>query len=445
MPLPPRTIFTFFALGLAVWAAGHALLNKRESRGAAIWLLLIVIFPVGGPVLYWVLGINRLKRWGEERTKTKLAAPSHSVPKDFIAVTPDVCGDIDILMDISSKATGRQVLSGNAIDPLYEGNKVFPAMLEAIGRAKRSITLSTYILDRDAVGTRIIDSLCAAADRGCQVRVLVDGFGTSRAGLRMALKLRESAARMAVFHPLIGWLPLRMPSINMRNHRKILVIDGRVGFTGGINISGRHFFSRHKRIDPVRDIHFRVKGPIVSVMQEVFALDWLVSTGELLEGSDFFSPMEPAGDTCIRAVVSGPDENFERIYEVVMGALRSAREEVMIMTPYFIPSRALTQSLRIAVLSGVRIRILLPRLSDHIFVQAASMAYLSELMETGVSIYLAPPPFIHSKLMVVDRTWSLIGSSNLDSRSFRLNFEFDLEVYNRNLAEGVAKLFSPYL
>ncbi|UCF30730.1 MAG: cardiolipin synthase [bacterium] len=465
------------ALVLAVWASGHAVLNKRDPRGGTLWIFVIIILPVAGPFLYWIFGINRIHRWGVERARTKEVAPTHLYPSEFLAETPHACVDLDCLQDISSRATGRPLLSGNRIEPLYEGNQVFPAMLEAIGGARRSVTLSTYILDRDAVGIRIIDALCAAANRGCHVRVLVDGFGTSRSALRMALKLRESGAGMSVFHPLLGWLPLRRPGLNLRNHRKILVVDGKVGFTGGINISGRHFFSRYKRLSPVRDIHFRVSGPVVSAMQEVFAEDWLVSTGELIQGPDFFQPPEAKGDICARAVASGPDENFERIYEVVMGAIRSANREILIMTPYFIPTRALTQSLRTAHLAGVDIRIILPRHSDHPLVQAASMAYLEELLETGVSVYTAPPPFLHSKLMIVDRVWSLIGSANLDPRSFRLNFEFDLEVYSLDLAErlmaygertlqdsdridlkaftsrpisvklaeGVAKLFSPYL
>jgi len=349
-------------------------------------------------------------------------------------------------------------------------------MLEVIGGAQRSITLSTYILDRDAVGLRVIDSLCAAADRGCQVRVLVDGLGTSRKALKMASSLKEADAKLAVFHPLYG-LPFRRPGINMRIHRKILVVDGKSGFTGGINISSRHFFSRHRTGELVRDIHFKVAGPIVSAMQEVFSDDWMAATGEVLDENIFFSVPERSGESLIRAVASGPAENFEKIYEIVLGALRTAREEVVIMTPYFIPDRPLIQALRSAVLSGVDVQVLLPAKGDHISVQLASAAYLPELVEAGVSITLVPPPFIHSKLLVVDRRWSLVGSANLDPRSFRLNFEFDLEIYSSKLAEelvlyaenimegtekltlekllsrpvgwrileGTAKLFSPYL
>jgi cardiolipin synthase len=338
------------------------------------------------------------------------------------------------------------------------------------------VNLSTYILDRDAVGARIISALCTAAQRGVEVRVLVDGLGTSRAAIAMARRLRGAGAMLSIFHPLFG-LWVRRPSINMRNHRKLLIIDGRIGFTGGINISSRHFFSPRKKIETVRDIHFRVTGPVLKYMQAVFAEDWYASKGELIDSDGFLSEPEGRGEALARAVSSGPDEDLEKIYQLILGALRSARDHVLIMTPYFIPDRALIQALSSAVLAGVRVEVLLPEKSDHPLVQSASMTYIPELIENGVKVLLVPPPFAHSKLMVVDRTWTLIGSANIDPRSFRLNFEFDLEIYSRDFAtrmleysnkmssegtvlslemlrarplatrlfEGAVKVFSPYL
>jgi cardiolipin synthase len=263
----------------------------------------------------------------------------------------------------------------------------------------------------------------------------------------------------------------------MRNHRKLLIIDGQVGFTGGINISGRHFLTPWKKVEPVRDIHFRVTGPVVEHMQAVFAEDWYTAKGELLDSEKFLEKPRSDGEALIRAVSSGPDEDLERIYQIILGALRSARKHVLIMTPYFIPDRALIQALCTAVLAGVSVEILLPEKTDHPFVQRASMAYVPELIGNGVKVRLIPPPFVHSKVMVVDGAWSLIGSANIDPRSFRLNFEFDLEVYSKEfstrmlqysdevsaegtelrmeallarplmtrLFEGAAKIFSPYL
>lgn len=476
MPANLEVLISLAALTLAAWSGFHVILNKREPRGAALWLVIIILLPVVGPLLYWILGINRINKRVRFRTHLIEHTGFCGFPEKFICQPSYTDQCLSALGRLSTETTRRPLLTGNSVEPLYDGEQVFPSMLEAIGGSTRSVTLSTYILDRDTVGLRVIEALCAAARRDCEIRVLVDGFGTSRKALRMASSLREAGAKFAIFHPLFG-LPFRRPGINMRNHRKILVVDGETGFTGGINISSRHFFTREKTGELVRDIHFKVKGPVVSAMQEVFAEDWLAATGERLDEAIFFREPVESGDATVRAVASGPAENFEKIYEIILGALRAAREEVVIMTPYFIPDRALIQALRSAVLSGVSIQILLPERGDHTIVQRASMAYLPELLETGVFIALVPPPFIHSKLLVVDRCWSLIGSANLDPRSFRLNFEFDLEIYGKELAEelvfyadklleeseeltaeglmsrptpvrlleGTAKLFSPYL
>ena len=458
-------------------AAGHALLWKREPRGAALWLAITVFVPFAGPLAYWVLGINRLKRRSAFRSRMRaLRKNLMPQPSRQAVLPPSIPSGIVALAGMSKRVTGQPLTTGNRIDPLYEGNQTFPAMAAAIGAARYSINMSTYILGKDAVGQRAINTLCAAAERGVQVRVLVDGVGTSRSAIAMARKLKDAGANLAVFHPLFG-MPMRRPSLNLRNHRKILIVDGQIGFTGGINITSRHFFSRRKKSPSVRDVHFRIEGPVLQWMQEVFSLDWQAARGEVLEGEGFFPEPDHPGTDLIRAVPSGPDEDLEHIYEIILGALRSARRNVLIMTPYFIPDRALIHALRSTVLAGVSVDIHLPEKSDHPLVQKASTAYLPELVEAGVRVVLVPPPFVHSKLMVVDDAWSLIGSANLDPRSFRLNFEFDLEVYSTDLAnkltlyardlsadsvvlqpgilesralttrllEGAAKIFSPYL
>ena len=475
--------FIIFMMFIAAWltitgaAIFHILLNKRDPRGAALWLAITGLLPFVGPLLYWVLGINRVKRSSTVRAR-KRSRPGwvHWRPERQNDPDEGLYPELESLRNISRRITGQPLLPGNTIEPLYEGNQAFPAMLAAIGAAERSVNLSTYILDRDAVGLRIISALCTAAQRGVEVRVLVDGIGTSRSAIAMARRLRGAGAMLSIFHPLFG-LWVRRPSINMRNHRKLLIIDGKIGFTGGINLSSRHFLSPRKKVEPVRDIHFRVMGPVLEHMQAVFAEDWHASKGELLDSDEFLTEPEGGGEALARAVSSGPDENLERIYQLILGALRSARNHVLIMTPYFIPDRALIQALCSAVLAGVRVEILLPEKSDHPLVQGASTAYIPELIENGVKVLLVPPPFVHSKLMVVDRAWSLIGSANIDPRSFRLNFEFDLEIYSREFAarmlrycedmssegtvlslealkarplvtrllEGAMKVFSPYL
>ncbi|MBN2721131.1 MAG: PLDc N-terminal domain-containing protein, partial [Proteobacteria bacterium] len=423
----------------------HAALRKRDPRAAAMWMAISIFIPFAGALSYWVFGINRLKRPTAfpARKRSRRRGLKHRTPHPAI-LPPGTPPGVSAMEGISRRVTGRPLVPANRIVPLYEGNEAFPAMLTAIGAARKSINMSTYILDKDAVGQRTIAALCAAAREGVQVRVLIDGVGTDRSAIAMARKLREAGAKLAVFHPLFG-LPFRKPSINLRNHRKLLVVDGKVGFTGGLNITSRHFFTRLKKKPPVRDIHFRVEGPILLQMQEIFAMDWQASRGEVLEGEDFFPQPDHPGVDLIRAVPSGPDEDLEHIYEIVLGALRSARNHVLIMTPYFIPDRVIMQTMKSAVLAGISVSLFLPKKGDHPIVQWASNTYLPELLKSGVRIVLIPPPFVHSKLMLMDDAWSLIGSANLDPRSFRLNFEFDLEVFSpdltielRNYAERLA-------
>jgi len=458
-------------------AAGHAALRKRDPRAAAMWMAISIFLPFAGALSYWVFGINRLKRPSAfiARKRSRRRSSRHRISHPAL-LSPGTPPGVSAMEGISRRVTGRPLVPGNRIIPLYEGNEAFPAMLTAIGAARNSINMSTYILDKDAVGHRTIAALCAAAREGVQVRVLIDGVGTDRSAIAMARKLREAGAKLAVFHPLFG-LPFRKPSINLRNHRKLLIVDGKVGFTGGLNITSRHFFTRLKKKPPVRDIHFRVEGPILLQMEEIFALDWQASRAEVLERKDFFPQQDYPGADLIRAVPSGPDEDLEHIYEIILGALRSARNHVLIMTPYFIPDRVIIQTMKSAVLAGVSVSLFLPKKSDHPMVQWASNTYLPELIKSGVRIVLIPPPFVHSKLMLMDDAWSLIGSANLDPRSFRLNFEFDLEVFSPDLTvelknyaeklaaagiplkpgilegrplgvrllEGVARIFSPYL
>jgi cardiolipin synthase len=222
-------------------------------------------------------------------------------------------------------------------------------------------------------------------------------------------------------------------SINMRTHRKILVVDGRVGFTGGMNIRVGHCLQRQPP-NPVQDIHFRVQGPVVTQLQEVFTDDWLFTTGEALRGDSWFPKTESAGQVLARGVTDGPDENFEKLLWTLLGALSIARYSVRIMTPYFLPDPAVVSALNLASMRGVKVDILLPSRINLPFVLWASRAMWWQVLRHGCRIWLTPPPFDHSKLMLVDGCWVLVGSANWDARSLRLNFEFNLECYDVELA-----------
>jgi cardiolipin synthase A/B len=266
---------------------------------------------------------------------------------------------------------------------------------------------------------------------GVEVRVLIDAMGIRYSWPSIRRTLREEAVRYALFLPSLAvW---HLMTLNMRTHRKILVTDGRVGFTGGMNIRADHCFERHAS-RPVQDIHFRIRGPVVTQLQEVFADDWLFTTGEALRGDSWFPILEKAGHTLARGVTDGPDENFEKLRWTLLGALSIARHSVRIVTPYFVPDPAVMSALNVAAMRGVQVDIVLPARSNLPFVLAASRAMWRQVLEHGCRIWLTPPPFDHSKLMLVDRGWVLFGSANRDARSLRLNFEFNVEGYDVELA-----------
>jgi cardiolipin synthase len=221
--------------------------------------------------------------------------------------------------------------------------------------------------------------------------------------------------------------------LNLRNHRKLLIVDGRLGFTGGMNISSRHMLDSDSP-DRVEDVHFRVTGPVVAEMQHAFVEDWLLATDESLGGAAYFPTLAGAGPALCRGIISGPDEDFEKIHWIMLAALAAAQSSVHIATPYFVPTHALLAALSMAALRGVEVTLFLPAKTDLPYMRWVADAYLWQLLEHGVRVYRRIGPFVHSKLLAVDRCWVLVGSANLDPRSFRLNFEFNVEAYDPRLA-----------
>jgi cardiolipin synthase A/B len=464
----------FFVVSLsavALLSAGHALINKRDPRSALGWIVTCLAFPLAGPLFYWGLGVNRIyrraRRWQREAGNS-LPRPPHD--GDSPPPLPTELLYLKELRSLSDRVVSTGLRAGNSLTPLENGEEAYPAMLAAIDEAVSSIHLCTYIFDGDDTGKRFVTALARAADRGVEVRVIVDSLGERYSRPTARGLLKGSAVQFRSF------LPLRPGGyLNLRNHRKILVVDGVIGFTGGMNIGGRHMVSRPPPV--VKDLHFRVTGPVVADLQRTFLDDWRFATRRQVLSAKYFPELRPEGSALVRAVSDGPDKEFRKLHWMVLGAISCARARVTIVTPYFIPDRSLIAALVTAALRGVEITLVLPEVNNLPFVQWASRAYLWELLQQGIRIYEQPGPFVHTKFMVVDRSWSLIGSANLDPRSLRLNFELDLEVYDRELAalleqrcdaalslsreitladvdgrpllvkirDGVAKLFSPYL
>ncbi len=422
-------------LAIAPVAAAHALIYKRDSRAAFGWIAMALLFPIGGPLLYFAFGINRVRT----RARHLQGRPTHWLRMPYEGAEPttsrlDDTGREDTAADtiarISRAVSGRPLLAGNRVRPLFNGEEAYPEMVAAIDRARHSVYLMTYILETNRTGRRFIDALAAADRRGVQVRVLIDGFGDWYSLPRASRKLREHRVEVARFLPL-RLLPPAV-HINLRNHRKILVVDGEHGFTGGMNIGDRHLVATHPTTHPTQDIHFAVDGPVVRELEQVFADDWRFATGEELTlGTDAPSA---GGDARCRVISTGPDDDIDKLVTVLLGAIAAARHTIDIVTPYFLPPREMIATLQAAALRGVRVTIVLPARSNLPFVHWATRNMLWELLQRSVAIYYQPPPFAHTKLFVVDGEYAQIGSANLDPRSLRLNFELALEIHDITFA-----------
>jgi cardiolipin synthase len=433
-------LVTLITFCIILATAIHILLQKRNTRAAAGWLGLVWFAPVLGVFLYWMFGVNRIKRRAKLRLADKQTVP---LPDREAAVSPSfieqMCGSMEKngLMQLSrmtERLTRQPLIQGSKVTPLVNGDQAFPRMLSCIAEAQHSISFCSYIFDNDSWGTRFKAALRDAKQRGVVVKILIDGVGARYSFPPISRSLRKEGLDAAEFMRTI--LPWHFQYFNLRNHRKILVIDGRVGFTGGMNIRDGNCLA-DKPPHPVQDLHFFIEGPVVAELQRSFAEDWAFTTREILEGEKWYPHLDPQGRGVARGISDGPDEDFDKLRMVILAALASAQTSIRIVTPYFLPDVELVSALRIAALRGLEVEILLPASSNLRMVKWASDAGLEELLRQGCRIFMSQPPFDHTKIMVVDHSWVLLGSANWDSRSLALNFEFNMEFYDFQLAEKV--------
>lgn len=455
-------------------ASGHALLQKRDTRAATIWIIVIWTLPLIGPLLYPALGINRIRRRAIQLGLHKTL--KRSVPDNLGEPEHAGAEHLQHLANVVSRITGQTLSTGNHIKPLNCGDQAFPAMLAAIEGAQKSISLCTYIFDNDASGKKFAEALERAVKRGVAVRILIDAAGSRYSWPPITWRLRKANIPVARFLPTSLLAPWQALTVNLRNHRKLMVVDGQLAFTGGMNIRQGNVLGENPS-HPVQDLHFRITGPVVTELQEVFANDWAFTTKEVLDGELWFPDQPETGEVIARVIVDGPDADFEKARWTLLAALAEAQKSIKIVTPYFLPTSSLVTALNLAALRGMRVDIVLPAKNNLPFVQWASSAMLWQVLERGCHVWFTPPPFDHSKLMVVDGHWVFLGSANWDIRSLRLNFELNVEAYGRvfatdmeaiiakkisnarevtlaemdarpvaiKLRDAIARLFSPYL
>ena len=420
-------------VAIAALVTVHILLYKRNVAASVSWIGIAWLSPFLGALLYVTMGINRVKRRAQRLRRQRLPmAIAEETLADAAAKDP-----LTPLEFAIGRLTGLPSEPGNRIEVLHSGDQAYPRMLAAIDAAEKSVGLVSYIFRADKAGEAFHQALIQAQRRGVEVRVLIDGVGGGYFCSGTYNHLSRAGVPVARF--LHSYFPWRMPFVNLRNHRKVMVVDGRIGFTGGLNI-GAENISADKPPFVVLDTHFQLEGPIVEQLTDAFADDWLYTTGEKLLTENWFPPLENAGQALARVVTSGPDEDMEQIEFVALHAISCAQKSVRVVTPYFLPPDPLTMALGLAALRGIKVDIVLPDHSNHALLDWARRIPLRPLIEAGCRVWLTAPPFDHSKLMVIDDAWAMVGSANWDTRSFRLNFELNVELHDPDFAVKVAAI-----
>ncbi|MEH6542525.1 MAG: cardiolipin synthase [Porticoccaceae bacterium] len=452
---------------ISVGAAWHGLLFKRDSRAALGWVVVCLALPVIGAIFYFMFGINRVRaraqrlrgerrRWfvDFERGFRPQQVIGEEIPDNVIsdsaASGPGQVADPNCTVGIARAAatvTGRPLSENNRVSILRNGEQAFPAMLAAIADARHSIFLSTYIFENNQTGLIFVQALQAALDRGVEVRVVVDGMGAwySR-GIIGAL--RKAGINTRRFNAPRIALPTM--ALNLRNHRKILLVDNHIAFAGGMNIGDRHLLGQAENNTPTADIQFCFEGPVLTQLADVFADTWRIGgdqasndqalpelpvqastvNADTVKADAVKESNRPYTSAC-RAIADGPDDNLDKLALIFVAAMDSAQHSIRIMTPYFLPSQGMIAILQSAALRGLQVSIVLPAKNNLSYVHWATRNMLWELLSCGVKVYYQPGVFVHTKLLLIDDAYALVGSANIDPRSLRLNYELGVEIYDQ--------------
>jgi cardiolipin synthase len=401
-----------FVIAAAVTA--HTLMTKRDVPAAIGWIGMAWLAPILGALLYVGFGINRVKRRAR-RLKGSVRSVHRVVTSHISSEDP-----LERLKAAIGKITHQDMTAGKVVAILDCGDQAYPQMLAAIESARFHVRLSTYIFRTDDVGLQF---------------VLIDGFGGGFLLSSAFHHLRRQG--VPVFRFLHSTLPWKMPFLDLRLHKKSLVVDGESAFVGGLNIGAENVIAKQPKA-PVRDTHFRIEGKIVRQIEQEFDDDWSFTTGEDAIGTCPASQEPASHGSAARTIVAGPDQEVDQLVLVLLSAINLARRSIRIATPYFLPDEQLITALQLAVLRGVDVHLVLPSHNNHRLVAWGAQTHIRPLLQSGCHLWRSAPPFDHSKLMTIDGSWSLIGSANWDVRSLRLNFELTAEFYDTDLATKLA-------
>lgn len=424
---------------LATWIVHE----KRHPLATVAWILSLALLPVAGFAVYWMLGPRRLARKRSRRARAlrriRASLPAMRELLDRHRGISDEALDANErrVIALALHNSESPVSAGNAVAVLRDGAACYDALEAAVRAARHHIHFEYYIFQPDETGRRFRDLLAQKAREGVKVRMLVDAIGTLALGRGFLDPLLQAGGEFGVFNPVTL---ARFRPLNFRNHRKIVVIDGSVGFVGGLNV-GDEYLGRGPA-GAWRDTHLRIQGPSVQGLQLLFMEDWQFATGRAVGSSTYFDSGPPQADNALVQIIgSGPDQPWPAIQQVMFAAVSGSERRVSISTPYFVPDEATIAALTTAALRGVDVRLLLPSRSDAPLVQAAGRSYYDTLLSAGVRIHEYTAGFLHAKLLVVDGSFGMLGSANFDQRSFRLNLEAAALVYDNDVAQGLESLF----
>jgi cardiolipin synthase A/B len=437
-------LLNFFSIILTIYA------ERKKPISAIVWILVLALFPLVGFILYYIFGRNlritqkrifKHKKEYDEIYTNSLILEKHLLDcKEPLMVDKNIDQYADIIkMNINS---GRSIYSqNNDIKIFTDGKSKYNSLLIDIENATDTIHMLYYRINDDNIGRKIVDLLTKKANEGVTVRVLYDHIGSLHTPAKMFNQLKSAGGKVFRFFPLSFGTYLR---VNYRNHRKIVVIDGKIGYLGGMNI-GDEYMGLHKRIKPWRDTHLRITGTAVNSLQERFLMDWTYASqkiglnDDMIEKSLFPSP-EVTGSIGMQVVSSGPDSSFEQIKRGLIKMITSAKETLYVQSPYFIPDEPFLEALQIAAMAGIDVRVMVPKVPDKMFVYHATTSYIRDLLDYGVKVYLYPG-FLHAKMVVMDGKVSSLGTSNMDIRSFLLDFEMNAFIYDTNFSEKCLEIF----
>lgn len=418
------------------------LLQKKRPVSTLAWIWAVLLFPFVGAAFYLLLGTERIRRL-RLRRRRQFDAGRERERHSVTSLPPDLAENGRHLLAVIAKINRIPMSAGNEAELLLNGAEFYPALLQAIREAKHHIHLLFYIWRSDAIAAQLLESLEEAAHRGVEVRLLVDEIGSWRTPTRTFDKLRAAGGKFAWFLTLLPQRKLMI--LNLRNHRKLAVIDGQQAFVGGMNI-GDEYLQRGKRLPVFLDAQLRLRGPVVLQLQEIFADDWYFATRKRLVSKRYYPQAPPPGQgQSVQLVSGGPDNSVDEIHLSLLHLLNEAKQRIWITSPYFVPDSSLLDAMRLAALRGVDVRLLFPAKSDHPWLQLIGRSFYEDLLSAGVRLFEYTPGFLHAKMMTVDGQWAMVGSANLDIRSFRLNYELNVLLPSPNLSAEIQQCIEDHL